>query len=78
MACALVGRMGQWVNFERDASATKRAFMAKSNFPNVIGCIDCTDVRIIGKSHNNAFFNQLFSILLVVVRGLIAVIDIQL
>ena len=58
VASALARRTIQWVHFERDASATKRAFMAIANFPNVIGCIDCTHVRIIGKSHNNAFFKK--------------------
>ena len=35
-----------------DAEVTKAKFYAMAGFPNVIGCIDCTHIRISGPHQN--------------------------
>ena len=54
-------RLRQYVQFERhaDVDRTKVKFFQMTSFPNVIGCIDCTHVSIIGPSVNeHAFVNR--------------------
>ena len=45
---ALSRQVGQWISMpnQRDADINKQKFFAMQRFPNVIGCIDGTHVRI--------------------------------
>ena len=54
VAKVLAGAFHRYVKFEHraDAEVTKAKFYAMAGFPNVIGCIDCTHIRISGPHHN--------------------------
>ena len=54
VANVLAGAVHRYVKFERraDAEVTKAKLYAMTGFPNVIGCIDCTHIRISGPHHN--------------------------
>ena len=61
VATVLSRRLRQYVQFERpaDVDRTKAKFFRMASFPNVIGCIDCTHVSIIGPSINeHEFINR--------------------
>ena len=51
---ALSGRLDEYVRLpaQRDADKTMDNFFAMAHFPNVIGCIDCTHIKIIAPNHN--------------------------
>jgi len=55
---ALVRQMPKWVKLptQREADATKAAFYHMAGFPNVIGCIDGTHVRILAPIDNEHEF----------------------
>ena len=54
VATVMALRIRQYVQFERpvDMDRTKAKFFRMASFPNVIGCIDCTHISIIGPSVN--------------------------
>ena len=59
VANVLAGKLNRFVKFEHDAERTKGKYFAMAGFPNVIGCIDCTHVRIIGPCINeHEFINR--------------------
>ena len=61
VANVLVGKLNRFVKFEHDADAerTKGKYFAMAGYRNVIGCIDCTYVRIIGPFINeHEFINR--------------------
>eukprot|EP00745_Piridium_sociabile_P032193 TRINITY_DN54078_c0_g1_i4.p1 TRINITY_DN54078_c0_g1~~TRINITY_DN54078_c0_g1_i4.p1 ORF type:complete len:286 (+),score=33.99 TRINITY_DN54078_c0_g1_i4:34-891(+) len=51
-------RLNEYVRLpvQRDADRSMDGFYAMANFPNVVGCIDCTHVKIIGPS--STLYNQ--------------------
>lgn len=51
----LASCLGTYINFstEHVRSSNKNKFYAVANFPSVIGCIDCTHVRIANPGGNN-------------------------
>ena len=51
---ALCQKMGQFVRFPVDLAAVKTGFFEMAGFPNVVGCIDGTQIRITGpEDHEN-------------------------
>lgn len=55
---ALVRQMPKWVKLpsQKQADKTKIQFFAKAGFPNVIGCIDGTQIRILAPTENKHEF----------------------
>ena len=54
VANVLAGAVHRYVKFERraDAEVTKAKFYAMTGFPNIIGFVDCTHIRISGPHHS--------------------------
>ena len=56
VANVVAGALNRFVKFELDAERAKGKYLAMAAFPNVIGCIDCTHVRMIGPHINEHEF----------------------
>ncbi|XP_062597698.1 putative nuclease HARBI1 [Saccostrea cucullata] len=58
VANAIVGVRSDFIEFPKDHKAreTKQEFLKIAGFPNVLGCVDGTFIRIIGPSENEADF----------------------
>lgn len=61
VSAAIAATMNHHVKFDQQAGAnvTKAKFFAMSMFPGIIGCIDCTHVKIMSPSeYENVYVNR--------------------